>query len=227
MKKVLMGMALLLGLSTAQAQENSRDYEGDKSKVVTKEVSVDNFTAINLSGVMNVYLTQGDKISVKVEAAEKMQDKIEVNTEGNTLYVKTKKGNWSNVKKMNVYITFTNLSEIHNKLVGNLKSETTIKETALRYKSAAVGNTNLQLDVNDLKIDIAAVGNTELTGKALNCQLNNSSVGNVRAGSLMVENMDLTSSAIGNLEYHAKNTVAVKSTGIGKVTNKQKKEESR
>lgn len=220
-------MALLLGASVAQAQENSRDYEGDKSKVVTKEVSVGDFDAINLSGVMNVYLTQGDKISVKVEADEKVQDKVSVTTEGKTLYVKTKKGNLSNVKKMNVYITFTSIAEIQNRLVGNLKGETAIKETALRYKSSAVGNTHLQLDVTDLKIDISAVGNTELNGKVTNCRLNNSSVGNIRAGNLIVDNMDLTSSAIGNLEYHAKNTVALKSNGIGKITNKQKKEESK
>lgn len=221
MKKMLWGMALLLGFTTAQAQQS------DNANVVTKEVSVGSFTAIDLSGVMNVYLTQGDKVSVKVEADERVQDKVSVTTEGNTLYVKTKKGNLSNVKKMNVYITFTNLAEIHNKLVGNLKGETPIKETALRYKSAAVGNTHLQLDVEDLKINISAVGNTELSGKATNCQLNNSSVGNIRAGNLIVENMDLTSSAIGNLEYHAKNTVTIKSNGIGKVTNKVKKEESK
>jgi ASC-1-like (ASCH) protein len=223
MKKVILGMALLLGLSAVQAQTN----ESDKANVVTKEVGVGNFTAIDLSGVMNVYLTQGDKISVKVEADERVQDKVDISTEDNTLYVKTQKGSFSNVKKMNVYITFTNLNEIHNKLVGNLKSETTIKETALRYKSAAVGNTNLQLDVEDLKIDISAIGNTAFSGKAINCRLNNSSVGNVRAGDLIVENMELSSAAVGNLEYHANNTKVVKSNGIGKVTNRLKKEESR
>jgi hypothetical protein len=220
MKKMLLGMAALLAFAIARAQ-------GNDGNVVTREVTVGNFTALDLNGVLNVHITQGDNVSVRVEADEKVQDKIQIETEGGTLYVKTKKGSWSNVKKMNVYITCTQLEEIRNNLVGNLTGTNTLKQPSLRYKSGAVGNTNLQLDVDALRLDIAAVGNTELSGKANDCELKNSSVGNVRAGGLLVENMDLSSSAIGNLEYNANHTVAVKSSGIGKVTNKRKKEESR
>lgn len=225
MSKLVWAMALLLGFSGAQAQENNRNYEDHK--MVSKDISVGNFTALDLSGVMSVFLTQGDKASVKVEADEKVIDKVEIEAKDGTLYVKTKKGGLKNVKTMNVYITFTSLSKINNQLVGKLETENTIKQPSLRYKSASVGNASLQLDVEDLKIDIAAVGNTEFSGKAVNCELDNTSIGNVKAGSLVVENMQLTSTAIGNLEYYATNTKVVKSNGIGKVTNKLKKEESR
>jgi Putative auto-transporter adhesin, head GIN domain len=220
MKKILLAAAAMLGVAGMYAQVN----DGNKGNIVSREVSVGDFSAIDLSGVMNVYLSKGDKVAVRVEADEKVQDKIVVETTGNTLFVKTKKGNISNVKKMNVYITFVSLSEIHNKLVGNLKSNDIISEKDLHYKSSAVGNANLQLDIQNLTVEISAVGNTELTGKAANCDLDNSSVGNVRAGGLLVENMTLKTSAVGNLEYNAKNTVSLKSNGIGKVTNKVAKE---
>jgi Putative auto-transporter adhesin, head GIN domain len=219
MKKILLAFAAMLGVAGVNAQVN--DNNGN---VVSREVSVTDFSAIDLSGVMNVYLSKGDKVAVRVEADEKVQDKIVVEVTGNTLFVKTKKGNISNVKKMNVYITFVNLSDINNKLVGNLKSNDIISEKNLRYKSSAVGNASLQLDIQNLEVEISAVGNTELTGKAANCDLDNSSVGNVRAGGLLVDNMKLTTSAVGNLEYNAKNTVSLKSSGIGKVTNKVAKE---
>jgi Putative auto-transporter adhesin, head GIN domain len=225
MKKVILGMALLLVFTATQAQENGRNYESDK--IVSKDISVGNFTAVDLSGAMSVFLTQGDKASVKVEADEKVIDKVEIEAKDGTLYVKTKKGGLKNIKTMNVYITFTSLSSINNQLVGKLESENTIKQESLRYKSASVGNATLQFDVTDLKIDIAAVGNTEFSGKAVNCVLDNTSIGNVRAGSLLVENMQLISTAIGNLEYHAVNTKVVKSNGIGKVTNKQKRDETK
>lgn len=223
--KLVWGMALLLGFSTVQAQESKRDRNGNE--IVSKDISVGDFTALDLSGVMNVFLTQGDKASVKVEADEKVIDKVEIEAKDGTLYVKTKKGGLKNVKTMNVYITFASLSKINNQLVGKLESQNTIKQSSLRYKSTSVGNASLQLDVDNLKIDIAAVGNTEFSGKAVNCELDNTSIGNVKAGSLVVENMQLTSTAIGNLEYYATNTKVVKSNGIGKVTNKLKKEESR
>jgi hypothetical protein len=216
MKKILLAVTAMLVSAVMYAQDNGN--------VVNRDVTVGDFTAVDLNGVMNVYLTQGNKAAVRVEADEKVQDKITVETSGNTLYVKTKKGNWSNRKKLNVYITFVNLDEIYNKMVGNLKSENMITQKSLHYRSSAVGNTRLELDIQNLEIDISAVGNTELTGKAANCNLDNSSVGNVRAGSLLVENMELKTSAVGNLEYNAKNTTSLKSTGIGKVTNKAGKE---
>jgi hypothetical protein len=220
MKKFFLVAAAMLGVAGMYAQVN----DGNKGNVVSRDVSIGDFSAVDLSGVMNVYLSKGDKVAVRVEADEKVQDKVVVETTGNTLYVKTKKGSISNVKKMNVYITFVSLSEINNKLVGNLKCSDIISEKELRFKSSAVGNTNLQFDVQNLNVEISAVGNTELTGKAANCDLNNSSVGNVRAGGLLVDNMTLKTSAVGNLEYNAKNTVSLKSSGIGKVTNKVAKE---
>lgn len=225
MNKWVWGIALLLGFYTVQAQESKRDRNGNE--IVSKDITVGDFTALDLSGVMSVFITQGDKASVKVEADEKVIDKVEIEAKDGTLYVKTKKGGLKNTKIMHVYITFTSLSKINNQLVGKLQSENTIKQSSLRYKSTSVGNASLQLDVEDLKIDIAAVGNTEFSGKAVNCELDNTSIGNVKAGSLLVENMQLTSTAIGNLEYYATNTKVVKSNGIGKVTNKLKKEESR
>jgi hypothetical protein len=214
MKKLFFAVAAFFAVATAQAQSNT----------VTKELTVSSFTALDLDGVMNVYITMGDKEGVKIEADEKVVDKITAETNGSTLFVKMKKGNYGSIKKMNIYITCTKLEEIRSRLVGNLKTENTIKQNSLRFKSSAVGNASLALDVKDLQLDLSAVGNNSFSGKAENCKLNNSSVGNVRAAELVVENMDLQSSAIGNLEYNAKNTVSVKSTGIGKVINKAKKQ---
>jgi Putative auto-transporter adhesin, head GIN domain len=219
MKKILLAITAMLGIATVVAQDGDTDGN-NSSKVITKEIAVGNFSSLNLNGAMNVYLTQGDKTAVRIEADEKVQDKITVETSGDKLYIKTKKGNWNKRKKLNVYITFVSLDEIYNNMVGNLKSDNLITQKSLHYKSSAVGNTLLQLDIQDLEVDISAVGNTELSGKATNCNLENSSVGNVRAGGLLVENMALRTSAVGNLEYNAKNTTSLKSTGIGKVTNK-------
>ncbi len=217
MKKILLAAAILLGAAGVNAQVSD-------DNLVIREVTVSDFSAIDLSGAMNVYLSKGDKVAVRIEADKKVEDKIVVETTGNTLYVKTKKGHINNVRKMNVYITYVTLSDINNKLVGNLKSKDLISQKELRYKSSAVGNTSLELDVENLQVDISAVGNTELTGKAVNCDLDNSSVGNVRAGSLLVDNMKLKTSAVGNLEYNAKNTISLKSSGVGKVTNRGPKE---
>lgn len=217
MKKILLAAAIMLGATGIKAQVNNEN-------LVTKEVTVADFSAIDLNGAMNVYLSKGDKVGVRIEVDKKVEDKIVVETTDNTLYVKTKKGHINNVRKMNVYITYVNINSINNKLVGNLKSRNVISQNKLRFKSSAVGNTNLELDVENLEVDISAVGNTELTGKAVNSDLENTSVGNVRAGELRVDNMKLRTSAVGNLEYNAKNTVSLKSSGVGKVTNKANKE---
>ncbi len=219
MKKVFFAVSAVFALLGAKAQ----DITGS-GNVVTREVNVSGFSNINLNGIMSVVITQGSKESVKVETDDNLQDKIVVENKGNTLYVKNSKGNWKQSKKMVVYITFRNVDEIVNNLVGTLTGDNLIKQQQLNYKSSAVGRTSLELEVKDLKLDLSAVGKTTLEGKATNCDMKNSSVGYVDASDLAVDNLTLDNSAVGALDYNAKNMVSMRNNGIGRVSNKVKKQ---
>ncbi len=219
MKRIFAAIAALLCLAGANAQT----IKGS-GHVTTRTVDVPGFSKINLNGLGNVYISQGSGESVKVETDDNLQEKVIVETKGNTLYIRSVRGSWSKVTKMEIHITFKNIDELQNNLVGNLFSQTVIRQPALRYTSAAIGQTTLEVETKELKLALAAVGRTSLEGKADNCDLENSSVGFVDAADLEVGNITISNTAVGALDYNAKNTVSLRNSGIGRVTNKAKKQ---
>ena len=75
--------------------------------MVTREVSVQSFDELNVSGVFSVLLTQGGKEGVRIEADDNLQELFEVKNEGSKLNISMKKDvNFSSKKKLKVYISF-------------------------------------------------------------------------------------------------------------------------
>jgi Putative auto-transporter adhesin, head GIN domain len=211
---------LLLCLSLVSCTLAQRGVKGSGT-VTTENRPVSDFSKLELSGVFNVVIAQGSENKVSVETDDNLQELVTIENNGSTLIAKNKRGSrFRKSTKMNVYITYKNITDIKNTLVGNLSSSNLLAQSSFNYKSSAVGNTDLKLEVSTLNIDISTVGNTKIEGKATTCDLNNSSVGNYIAGNLIVEEMALHNSAVGNTTYHAKKVTKRTGSPVGKSTNK-------
>ncbi len=213
-------VSLLLCFSLVSCTLAQRGIKGS-GNIITENRTVSDFNKLELSGVFNVVITQGNENKVSVETDDNLQELVIIENNGSTLVAKNKRGSrFKKSTKMIVYITYKNLTDIKNSLVGNLSSSNLLAQPNFNYKSSAVGNADLKLEVNTLNIDISAVGNTRIEGKATNCDLNNSSVGNYMAGDLIVEDMTLHNTAVGNTTYHAKKVSKRTGSPVGKSTNK-------
>ena len=88
------------------AQEKDKDKEKTiegSGNVVTKNVAVQSFNELDVSGVFHLILIQGSKEAVKIEADDNLQDLFEVKNEGSKLIVGMKKdSHFNSKKKMNV-----------------------------------------------------------------------------------------------------------------------------
>jgi Putative auto-transporter adhesin, head GIN domain len=146
-----------------------------------------------------------------------------IETKGDTLLLSTNKSRKDRKKKINVHITFTQLTDINSSITGELICTNPIKQAKLRYKSTAMGKSKLQLEVDDLSLNISANGDTHLSGKANNCDFKNNSTGHIKAGDLIVENMQISTAALGSMEYYANNVTIVRNISLGNLTNKKKK----
>ncbi|HEX6191141.1 MAG TPA: head GIN domain-containing protein [Chitinophagaceae bacterium] len=224
-------MATFLAGTMVQAQEHKedKDYKGksDKAKVegsgnvITRDVTVQSFDELSISGVFSVLLTQGAKEGVKIEADDNLQELFEVKNEGSKLNISMKKDvNFSSKKKMKVYITFKNLKNMDLKTVGDVTSEQNLNFTDLKLQNKSVGNVDLKLTVQKLDVDNKSVGNIKLNGKANNVVIRNKSVGSIEAASFVVQTMDIDNNGVGSAEVNAEKELKVKDNMMGKVTNK-------
>jgi hypothetical protein len=129
MKQLFILFLFISGLVSANAQETQHLVKDANAQ----QRSVGSFTGIQVSGAIDVYVTQSKESAVAVSAASaEMRDNIITEVRGNTLYVSFK-GNWSSGwkdPKAKAYISISTLemldvsgaSDVN--LVGTIKGVT-------------------------------------------------------------------------------------------------------
>lgn len=229
MRKILLFTVLTVFIcsSALQAQDEKKTKMSDKPKiegsgnVVTREVAVQSFDELNISGVFSVLLTQGGKEGVKIEADDNLQDLFEVKNEGSKLTISMKKDvNFSSKKNLKVYVSFRKLKNMDLKTVGDVSSEQNLSFDDLKLQNKSVGNVDLKLTAQTLSVDNKSVGDVKLSGKADNVVIRNKSVGSIKASGFVVQTMDIDNNGVGSAEVNAEKELKVKDNMLGKVTNK-------
>lgn len=211
---------LALTLGTGLFAQNKEKVEGS-GNVVTRDVTVQPFDQLEVSGVFNVSLIQGDNAQVKIEAEDNLQGLFQVINEGSKLKISMKKEiNINTKKKMNIYVTFKTLSGIDMHTVGNVSCNSKLKLNDLNIKSNSVGSLDLKLDVQTLHVDNSGVGSVKLSGTAEKAVIKNSGVGSIHAGDFIVQRMDINNSGVGSAEVNAEKELTVNDSFLGKVKNK-------
>ncbi|GET26023.1 GIN domain-containing protein [Prolixibacter sp. NT017] len=116
--------------------------------VVTKTITVPEFTGIDLAGAANIIITQGATQTVEVSAQQNIIDRLETNVSGGIWTVKLEDGNYTNYD-LTILITIPIISSLLVSGSGNIEVndftgqddlELTITQTITG--SGAVTNTN-------------------------------------------------------------------------------------
>lgn len=226
MKKILLVAASALFLLTSSYSQNNDKVKSKiegSGKVVTKEVTVNSFDELNVNGVFNVLLTQGNSESVKIEADDNLQELFEVKNDGSKLNIGMKKDvNYNSKTKIKVYITFRKLKNMDLKTAGNVSSDNDLKFDDLTINNKSVGAVDLKLTAQKLDINNKSVGNLKLNGKADNVVIKNKGVGSVQASDFVVQKMNIENEGVGGAEVNAEKELVVKDSFLGKVNNKGK-----
>jgi len=115
----LAGILLLFSmLLSCQVQNKCVTGEGD---IVSKNFVLHNFDKITLSIPGNLYLTQSDKYSIKIDAQPNVLDNIDLKVDKNELIIDYIKCiNNLNDNSLKIIITCPNLKAVENKNSGNV-----------------------------------------------------------------------------------------------------------
>lgn len=221
MRKILFAATFVFLLAPVTDIIAQETIEG-KGDVVSRDITIASFELLEVSGVFDLQLLQGDKESVRIVTNENLHEYITVASEGNKLVIEMKKG-LKKIKSKNgikVYVSFKELKEIDLSTVGNVSSEDQLEFDELNLKNKSVGNLNLKLVAATLEFDNMSVGNVEINGKAEKAVFKNSSVGNLRAGNFVVQDMDIENNGIGNTIVNAVKNLKVKDNFLSKVKNR-------
>ncbi|HSF53986.1 MAG TPA: head GIN domain-containing protein [Algoriphagus sp.] len=187
---------------------------------ISDERDLEEVTHLKVSGIFNLYLSQGEKPSLRIDGNEDQIKKLKTVQNGEVLELKFDeiKNNVFSDSRPDVYLTLGQLKQLEFDGVGNIKTEDVFKVGEIILKGGGVGNILLQFEARKIDAQFNMMGNMTLEGSANEIDLSNEGIGNIDATKLMAQTMTLNSSGIGKVAVHCTGDLSITVNGIGAVS---------
>lgn len=196
---------------------NNTSMEGS-GNVITKTVKTQPYNSINVSGSMDVTLQKGTEGNISITAAENVQDKIVVESDGTTLTIKMK-NNFSlqNTKKISITVPFEDISEISLSGSGNIEGKDMLKSSSLALNLQGSGEIKVSVEANTLDAQLNGAGDMKLSGKTTDVEVKTTGSGNFEGKELTSENAQIYISGSGDSTIFAKKSLKARIQGSGSI----------
>ena len=208
---------------------NSKTGSGN---IISKTMSVGNFTAISATGDVHVNFQNGPQRSVVVETDDNIMPYVEAETEGNTLKIRLKKINNLRNSTVNVNVTSPDVTGFNSSASAEIISKTVITSSGkLELRASSGSKVNLQVDAPSVDAEASSGGNVIASGRTKDVMASASSGSNLNASALRAENADAHASSGASVKVSASISIQAEASSGGTVkytggAEKVKKNES-
>lgn len=235
-KNVLIASFLVIGVLSACVLPRRYTQVRGSGNVVTEQRSVRDFDAVSLSGIGQLYITQGDQASLTIEAEDNLMEYLETRVSGRTLHIEIQDFVSINPRHRITYTIMVRdlgsleVSGAGDITVSNLETDSLVVEVSGGGKIAVDS-----LLVQNLRVELSGAGDFDLSGQVDDQEVNLSGAGNYDAGDLLskttkikisgvgnavlwvTDALVIEMSGLGNLKYYGSPTVQQDTSGLGKV----------
>lgn len=213
--KYLTIMVLLMGITACADGQWRKTVYGNKN-VVKKERTAGSFSGIKVSTGIDVYLTQGDKMSIVVEADENLHEYIQTEVRNGTLDVYTD-ANIRTAERKRVYVTMKEIVYISTSSAGDIIGETPVKTDDLRLNSSSAGDIKLEVYAKNIDLNGSSSGNITLSGESDILDADLSSAGDLNASDLKVREARISVSSAGDADIYVTEKLTAQASSAGDV----------
>ncbi|MFO8129605.1 MAG: head GIN domain-containing protein [Bacteroidales bacterium] len=182
--------------------------------VVSEDRNVSGFDEIEVGGAYHVYLTLGNKETLKIEAEENLMEYIITEVRGGTLKIYNKKG-LEPTKDMDVFISLTDLKALDISGACDVVSQNTLELDNLDINASGASDIELVLRVPALTLDLSGASDIDLNGEVQDFDVAVSGAAELEAYDLLVQNCRLDVSGAGSAKVHVKTKLDVTVSGAG------------
>ncbi|MEO6328540.1 MAG: head GIN domain-containing protein [Ginsengibacter sp.] len=192
----------------------SCDNISGSGQIQTENRNVGEFDGVQASGSMDIEVTDGNKVSVQVEADDNVLPYILTEVKGGVLEVYYKKNTSFNNVHTRVYVTAPVFTRLLVRGSGNIVSKNTIKsDESIAAKISGSGDINADVDAPEVKAEISGSGNLSLRGRTKIFEGNISGSGDLRCKDLLSENAKIGIAGSGTAHVYA--SVHLKASTVG------------
>ncbi len=220
--KIAFIFMITLGTVTSAAAQNWNWGSGIRGEgpTVKETLNVGNFQAFTLAFSGNVYVRQGNRQSVEVEAQKNIIDNIRTDVSD---------GHWKirfdqSVRKydgIKIYITVPTLTEANISGSGDIIGEGTFTGLQdFKTRVSGSGDVSMALEAQTITSSISGSGDIKLSGRANQLDIQTSGSGDVHAENLETVDCTVRISGAGDCRVHATGSLNVRVSGSGDVRYK-------
>ena len=164
--KKLFSLLVITGLVTAvSAQKTINDANAQKR-------NVSGFHAIEVSGGIDLYLSQGEEAVAVSASKEEYRAKIKTEVKDGVLKIwyewnSNLRFDWSN-HKLKAYVSFKNLDRLEGSGGSDISIDGSIKVTKLEMEISGGSDFDGNVETNDLRVRASGGSDVDISGKAAN-----------------------------------------------------------
>ena len=206
---------ILLLLPVVVSCDQIMGEEGN-GEIITETRAVDEFDALEISGMFDVILEPGNKPLVTITGDENLMQWISVKTSSGTLVIDSEKRLRSE-SGIKIVINYQALEEINSSGASNIIAEETLFGDRLRLIISGAGKTDLSLAVKSIDIEMSGAALIYLSGVAEVLRASLSGAGSMEAYSLETVNCELQISGVGSANVNVTGDLEAQVSGVGGV----------
>jgi len=205
----------ILSISACTHAQYRKTVHGN-GNVVTKERKAEDFTGIKVSSGIDVYLKQGNNMSITVEADDNLHEYILTEVRNGVLNVYTD-ANIRESKMKRVYVTMKDINSVSTTSAGDVVGETPVKSDRLELSASSAGDIKLEVTSKEIKINISSSGNMTLSGETDILEADLSSAGDLNAYELTVREADISASSAGDADINVTEKLTARASSAGDI----------
>lgn len=184
-------------------------------------LNLSDFDEVHMGTAGEVYIKQGNKVEVVIEASERRKESLDIEVRGGRLYIKNKRGwnwrDWARNGDLTVYITMGRIEALKVSSSGRIIGEGVLKTDDMDLAVSGSGRIEIETEARDLASSISGSGRILLTGK---CTMNDVSISG--SGRLLAEDMEseeyyISISGSGNCKINVSKAIDARVSGSGRI----------
>jgi hypothetical protein len=189
---------------------------GNRNVITEQRKASGNFTGIKVSSGIDLYISQGSKNQITVEADENLHDIIMTEVENGVLKIYSEKNIWR-AKARKVYVTITNLESLKATSGSDVYGEEVIKTNKISI--SATSGADIRISVNAVSVETSATSGSDIkiTGTTTNHTSSATSGSSIDAYELESENVLAKATSGANINIYATDKLEAKATSGGDI----------
>lgn len=212
MKKIFVLLACVtIGFLNVQAQDVVYD-ENVEARTIT------DFSAIEVSGSISLYLSQGNEYGIAISAGEqKNNSRIKTEVKNGVLKISVDGGLWNGMgwanRKLKAYVSFKTLNELTVSGASFVTANGLITADALKIEVSGASEIKASINVKQLDLNISGASVAKLSGSADNASIGASGATKVSSYEMAINSCNAAASGASSIRITANKELNASASG--------------